>query len=282
MVDDPCRRLESVGSDGARLAGYAHGGHLTGWWPAGHDANLLWMSPATRCASDMAIRGGVPVIFPQFGSLGPLRKHGLARAIAWDVLYVGGASHDAATADATPAAFVVETAVVPADAWPHEARLVLTATATGPRLSVRLDVHNTGPSTLHFTTALHTYLAVGTTGSMVTGLEGLAATDAMAGSGLTTLPGELPTGCAMDLMVRDVHDRLVTLAGPCGPIVTLTARGFPDRVLWNPGSGHTLPDVPPGEQAKFVCVEPAALAEVRLDPSQQWNGVMDLLWRQSA
>jgi glucose-6-phosphate 1-epimerase len=240
------------------------------------------MSSATRCADDVAIRGGVPVIFPQFGSLGPLRKHGLVRAVPWDVIRAGGASHDATSADATPASFIVETAVGPTDAWPNEAHLMLTATAAGSRLRIRLDVDNTGPAPMRFTAALHTYLAVQVPGSSVTGLEGLVATDAMAGGGQTTLSGALPTDSAMDLMARDVGARPLTVSGPSGPMVTMTAHGFTDRVVWNPGSGHGLSDVPPGEEARFVCVEPAALSEVRLAPVDRWSGVMDLLWRQSA
>ncbi len=283
MTHDPCRLRESVGGDGARLAGYAHGGHLTGWWPSGHDASLLWMSPTTRCTSGMAMRGGVPVVFPQFGSLGPLRKHGLVRDVPWHVLGSGaGPNASVPEDDGAPASFTVGTDVGPTEAWPHEARLTLTATATGPRLVVRLDVDNTGPSPLHFTAALHTYLTVGQTGSRVAGLDGLLATNALADGEQTTLPDALPTDAAMDLMVRGVGARPVTVAGPSGPSVTMTATGFTDRVVWNPGPGHTLGDVPPGAEAGFVCVEPAVLAPVPLDPRQRWSGTMDLRWHQQA
>jgi glucose-6-phosphate 1-epimerase len=283
MAHDPCRLRESVGGDGARLAGYAHGGHLTGWWPPGHDDSVLWMSPTTRCASPVAIRGGVPVVFPQFGSLGPLRKHGLVRDVAWDVLGSGAGPDEVVGEDDSGAAvFVAGTDVGPTEAWPNEARLTLTARATGTRLIVRLDVHNTGPSPLHFTAALHTYLAVGQRGSRVTGLDGMLATNALADREQTLLSDALPTDAAMDLMVRDVGDRPVTVAEPSGPAVTMTATGFTDRVVWNPGAGHTLPDVPPGHEAGFVCVEPAVLAPVPLDPQQRWSGTMDLQWYRHA
>ena len=146
----------------------------------------------------------------------------------------------------------------------------------GATLAVRLDVRNAGPSTLTFTAALHTYLAVQEPGSVIVGLGGASATNAMAGGAASTLPGEIPTSAAMDLMVRDVAERPITIAGPSGPVVTMTARGFADRVVWNPGTGQTLPDVPPGEEARFVCVEPAVLEPVSLDPGARWSGEMQL------
>lgn len=279
---DPCRLRESLGSDGARLTSYTHGGHVAGWWPAGETESRLWMSPTTGCAPGVAIRGGIPVVFPQFGTLGSLRKHGFVRDVPWT--RVEGADRAAATdlaeaaqgAAARPAVVSVETPVGPTDDWPHEATLRLTARASGHRLDVHLEVRNTGSSSLSFTAALHTYLSVGEPGSTVSGLGGLLATDAMAGGLSLSLPDALPTDAAMDLLVHAVGDRPVTVGSPTRPGVALTALGFPDRVVWNPGAGHTLPDVPAGDEAGFVCVEPAVLEPIVLEPAQRWDGIMTL------
>ena len=56
----------------------------------------------------------------------------------------------------------------------------------------------------------------------------------------------------------------------------MTGEGFTDRVIWNPGPGHGLADVPDGAEAGFVCVEPARLAPVLLRPGDTWSGWMRL------
>jgi glucose-6-phosphate 1-epimerase len=271
VTDDPCRTLESVGPDGARLTGCAHGGHVTGWWPPGSTTSRLWMSQSGGCGPGVAIRGGIPVVFPQFGVLGPLRKHGFVRDVPWTHVRPSDPSDRRAQA-----MLVFETGVGPTSTWPHEAGLRLTATAFADALTVHLQVHNTGQEPMPFTAALHTYLAVSQPGSVLTGLGGRLGTDAAAGGASVTLADSLATDTAMDVMVRDLGDAVVVLREPAGEVLTLTAEGFGDRVVWNPGPGHTLSDLSPGHEAHFVCVEPAVLTPVTLPGHERWDGTMTM------
>lgn len=43
----------------------------------------LFTSPRAVFRSGQAIRGGIPVIFPQFGACGPGLRHGFARLLEW-------------------------------------------------------------------------------------------------------------------------------------------------------------------------------------------------------
>ena len=72
-----------------RLKIYLHGAHVTSWVPAGGDERLF-LSQKSEFRPGAAIRGGVPVIFPQFGGLGTLPKHGFARTLPWDLSSLGG------------------------------------------------------------------------------------------------------------------------------------------------------------------------------------------------
>jgi glucose-6-phosphate 1-epimerase len=56
-----------------------------------------------------------------------------------------------------------------------------------------------------------------------------------------------------------------------GPL-TLSADGFADRVMWNPGPDAALGDVPPGGAGGFVCIESAQLTPVTLAPGETWTG----------
>lgn len=251
MSDDPCRTLTRTSHDGARLQGCEHGGHLTGWWPAGASGSRLWLSPASTCGPGLAIRGGIPVVFPQFGLLGPLPKHGLARDHAWTLLD---------TPPGPEAALAFTTTVGERAQWPHRAALTVSAVARGARLTVRLDVANAGGTPLSFTAALHTYLHVTSTdAARVEGLPG----------------GRLGTVGPFDRMFHDVPGPL-TLRDDGQPPLLIDAEGFTDWVAWNPGPGHGLPDVREGDETAFVCLEPASLCPVHLAPGDVWWSTLTL------
>lgn len=271
---DPCSRVTVTAADGATVMACAHGGHLLGWTPGGAAADRLWLSPAARCGPGLAIRGGVPVIFPQFAGRGPLPKHGFARDRAWrltpgpDGESTAGVVAVLTDDDATRAV------------WPHPFRLELRTRAAGRELEQRLVVTNPGEAPFTFTAALHGYLAVGD-GDRTTlrGLEGRAAeNNAADGAGLE-LPGEpLAVTEPRDVAVPGVDAALV-LEDPVLGALVIAAEGFADRVVWNPGPGHGLADVPDGAERGFVCVEPAILTPVTLAPGQEWAGVQRLTAR---
>ena len=266
-MTDACTPQTVRGDDGAALTACPHGGHVLGWVPAGGDERL-WLSPTTRCGPGSAIRGGIPVIFPQFAARGPLPKHGVARDRAWTV---APAPSDGRGVARWSAVLVDDAAT--REVWPQRFRLALTASAAGDRLDVRLDVEHTGregdpPWT--FTAALHSYLAV-SAGARLHGLEGRDAEDNAAGGRALLLPADpLEALAPRDVAVPGVRD--VRLEDPQLGDLRLAAEGFGDRVVWNPGPGHGLADVPEGGEAGFVCVEAAALAPVTLRPGEVWTG----------
>lgn len=53
---------------------------LVGW------QELIFVSKKAVYKPPKAIRGGVPVCFPQFGGFGPLQQHGFARNTAFEVV----------------------------------------------------------------------------------------------------------------------------------------------------------------------------------------------------
>ena len=66
----------------ARATVLPYGAHVTSWITADGDERL-YLSGRTAYRAGAAIRGGVPVIFPQFSDVGPLPRHGFARTRAW-------------------------------------------------------------------------------------------------------------------------------------------------------------------------------------------------------
>jgi glucose-6-phosphate 1-epimerase len=266
-VDDPCASVTIEAPDGARLTARRHGGQVVGWTPAG-GVQRLWLSPAAVCGPGQSIRGGIPVIFPQFSGRGPLPKHGLARDRAWEIAPTAepGSWRATLTGDDRTRAI-----------WPHPFALTLTASAAGNRLDTVLEVHNPGDGPFAFMAALHGYLALGDPAATVHGLGGLAAEDNEdGGRPVRVEEGALVATDQRDVAVREATTP-VTLRDPVlGPLV-LTADGFSDRVVWNPGAGSALSDVPAGGAAGFVCLEAAQLAPVTLEPGSTWRGRQSLV-----
>ena len=73
------QRLTLANGDTLWLA--LQGAHVVSWQAAGRER--LYLSPRNVWDGRSAIRGGVPVCFPQFNQRGSLPKHGFARNSVW-------------------------------------------------------------------------------------------------------------------------------------------------------------------------------------------------------
>jgi len=275
---DPCVPVRRHAADGAQLVACAHGGQVLGWVPAGPERrDRLWLSPLARCGPGASVRGGIPVIFPQFADRGPLPKHGLARNRPWE-LDTGS--------DGAPVARVAARLRDDAstrEIWPHRFTLHLVAEAAGRELTLTLTVRNDAPAgesitdrdSFTFTAALHAYLAVNTSSARLVGVGGRPAEDNTVGGTVRTilagaLSGEGPT----DLAIRGARGP-VTLDDGIGGRLSLHSEGpdgFDSLVVWNPGDPHGLSDAPPGDDRHFLCVEPALLTPTTLAPQGVWRG----------
>ncbi|HJW45969.1 MAG TPA: hypothetical protein VJ484_05715, partial [Lysobacter sp.] len=69
------------GEDHAAIA--THGAQVLSWQCCGRER--LYLSPRATFTPGQAIRGGVPVIFPQFSDRGSGLRHGFARLYDWEV-----------------------------------------------------------------------------------------------------------------------------------------------------------------------------------------------------
>jgi glucose-6-phosphate 1-epimerase len=270
-------RVVAVAADGARVEAYLHGAHVTSWQPAGAGGERLFVSARSRFGPDAAIRGGVPLCFPQFASQGTLPMHGFARTATWDLVHARRSA-----AGAAELLLRLTDSEAMRALWPHSFVAELSVTAAGGTLGLCLDVHNTGPTALAFTGALHTYLRVADVAhATVHGLRGAGYRDKVKGT-----DGE--TEAADALRVVGPIDR-VYYAAPANlelrePARTLAiaASGFADTVVWNPGAagGAAMADMEPDGYARMVCVEAAAAREpVTVAPGAHWRGTQTLTAR---
>lgn len=81
--------IEVKNNDGSSITVYEQGAHLSSW-VNDKGQEKLYLSPCAVKKDRYALRGGVPLIFPQFGNRGPLTpSHGFARLRPWTVTEVG-------------------------------------------------------------------------------------------------------------------------------------------------------------------------------------------------
>ena len=239
-------------NDGARAEAFTHGAQVTSWKTASGEERLF-LSERSAFAQGAAIRGGIPVIFPQFGALGPLPKHGFARVVEWERERAGRTSSGSGEArfrlTATPPTRAI---------WNHAFATSVVVTVQGMSLGVALSVVNEDKLPFRFTTALHTYLLVDDVRTtVVLGLQQTTFRDSAAGGpDLSRQQGALE--------VRDdVRRTRVSMAG------------FTDVVIWNPGAerGAALSDLEPDGWLSMLCVEAAVVGTpVELGPGERWTG----------
>ncbi|MCU6434394.1 D-hexose-6-phosphate mutarotase [Undibacterium sp. Jales W-56] len=258
--------------DGAQAAITAYGAHICSWIPAGGDEQLFF-SKTSEIREGVAMRGGVPVIFPQFAGLGALPKHGFARTAMWRLLRAGQTASGAARAE-----FELNENIASLQVWPYVFHAELTVTVVGSSLDIRLSVQNTGDTGLSFTAALHTYFAVGQIADVtVHGLAGLPYRDSVSGvSGCIDHDPMLRISGEIDRIYANAPRLLL-----CQPRQTtlIQQSGFADAVVWNPGpeKAATLADLEPGGYERMLCIEAAAIMQpVVLAPGASWSGNQSL------
>jgi len=256
--------------DGACAELTLHGAHVISWVPVA-GGEQVFLSLKSEYRPGIAIRGGVPVIFPQFAGRGPLPKHGFARTLPWQLL----------SADGGLAVLTLQDGPATQAVWPYPFRAEYRVEVGGQALALTLRVVNPGTEAFSFTAALHTYLRVEDVRlAAVEGLQGLRYADSALGeeeaesleqNERVTFPGEVDriyfgTYAPVHLIEKDSR-------------LTVQARGFTDTVIWNPGPGKgaALADLHPGGYLEFVCIESASIGQpVHLEPGGIWQGTQTL------
>lgn len=260
--------IEVRDPDGAVALVAVHGAHLLSWAPAEGEP-VLYLSDKSQFGPGSAIRGGVPIIFPQFGERGNGKRHGFARVQDW-VFQSAGIEGGYGVAR-----FRLERNALDGDPWQHGFQLDYQISLHAQQLKLKLEVCNTSDHAWAFCAALHTYLRVADVSHLkVTGLHGRPYLDQVAGGAQCVQEQrELHIEGEIDRIYADVTAQLQLHDGVRR--LKVDKSGFKDVVVWNPGreKAASLADMAPTDFATFLCVEAGAvLAPVHLLPGQRWSG----------
>lgn len=268
--------LESVllqAPDGAAAIATCHGAQVVSWIPCGDDERLF-LSPQSALDNHSPIRGGVPVVFPQFATYGSLPNHGLVRTRDWRVVAL---DTDECCARAT---FRVEDCSDTRMVWPHAFACELSVAVSGARLELQLRIENPGLQPFNFCAGLHTYLRVADI--RAARVEGLRAAryrdrtrqdrEAVDGDDALSVRGEV------DRIYVDAPEELVVREN--GRSMRVRAHSFPDVVIWNPWKDKcaTLDDMPNDAYQHMLCVEAVVVGKpLTLASRGRWTGGQTLI-----
>ena len=237
----------------------SHGAQVVSWIDG--RGERLYLSPTADMADGAAIRGGIPVCFPQFDHRGPLPKHGFARNREWRVVSQpsGGVVLELTHDDDTQRI------------WPHQFRARIVVALEPNALDVELEVENRGSAAFEFTGALHTYLRAGDcAAARLDGLAGVGYLDHRSGASSSDAQGSLPIEAIGRTYCNPGH-ALALIDGERR--VDIDSRGFENVVVWNPGTATVFTDLPPDGWREFLCVEAAQVTRaIEVGAGQRWVG----------
>ncbi len=267
----PALRLKTL--SGASAIVGLQGAQVLSWTPA-CGGERLYLSDLAHFGKEAPIRGGVPVIFPQFGTFGSGPRHGFARCRPWRV--------DSVRQEGGFACAVLQLGddEQTRALWPHAFLVELTVMIEDNRLDIELEVFNRDTAGFEFTTALHTYLRLGNVElARLEGLEGKDYIDCINGR-------QRRHDGRYALLVDDPVDRIYLgidkplLLSETGRQLAIEQSGFGDVVVWNPWESGmaNLADMAPLDFKRMLCVEAASVEPaITLAPEKSWCGRQTLL-----
>lgn len=235
------------------------GGQVLAFCPHRDGRERLFMASAAKLDGSTAIRGGIPVCWPWFGSReeAGLPAHGWLRTRMWQLIE---RSDDI---DATRLVLRPEHTEGPGFAGSAEVELHI---SVGMELQLDLLTRNTGRTPFALTCALHSYFAVPDIEAVqLTGLKG-PYRDKNRNWGEFDTPQPYRFSEATDRVHLDRPAR-VHIEFP-GTMTSIASTGHDSIVVWNPWTAcaEQFSDMAAEDYRRMLCVETAVTTPLLLQP----------------
>jgi glucose-6-phosphate 1-epimerase len=229
---------------------YLQGAHVTHFQKAG-EAPLLFLSSESKFMEGMAIRGGVPVIFPWFGAKEGAPSHGFARTRTWELVEAAADGESQVSLR-----FRLPNSADPAEAgWAVEYIVMI-----GVALTLELVVTNASlRDEFSFEDCLHTYFNIGDINAVwIGGLKGVKYRDKVEGfKEKTETSDAIRIAGEVDGVYLDTTDMVEIRDEKLRRKILVRKNGSASTVLWNPWieKAKQLSDFGDEEYQRMVCVE---------------------------
>ncbi|GAA0143451.1 hypothetical protein Leryth_000118 [Lithospermum erythrorhizon] len=258
-----------------------HGGQVTSW-RNDRGEELLFTSSKAIFKSPKAIRGGIPVCFPQFGNCGSLEQHGFARNKVWTIDENPPPLHPNDSRGKSAVDLLLKPSEEDLKCWPNsfQFRLRVSLSSDGNLILIS-RIRNVNGKPFSFSFAYHTYLSVSDISEVrIEGLETLDYLDNLLQRERFTEQGDAIT-------FESEVDRVYLSSPKCIAVLdherkrtyVIRKEGLPDVVVWNPWDkkSKAMVDFGDEEYKQMLCVDGAAIEKpITLKPGEEWTGRMEL------
>lgn len=233
-----------------------HGAHLL-HFQMKQQAPLIYLSKTAVFNGQKAIRGGVPICWPWFGSaveaLGEnLPAHGFARTSTWSLSSINENS------TSVEVEFSLEQTKATKQIWDHPFSLTLKATLSD-QIKLSLTTTNTGTKALCYGGALHTYLFIGD--AKQTCVRGLATNyaDSLDNATIKHNKQALTVNKPIDSIYQTNQGKIVVDDVINKREINIINKENDSVVVWNPWieGAKAFNDLPDDGYKNMLCIESA-------------------------
>jgi glucose-6-phosphate 1-epimerase len=243
---------------------------------------VLFLSNIAKMDGTKAIRGGIPLVFPQFGRPdSSMPQHGFLRTNLWTV--VGGEPYDTEEAAGLTLTLPLKQAVHSRggkwslDETAFDCVVFFHVQVTASSLVTTLTIDNTGSNPFDFQTLQHTYLkvenALDPKKCNVTGLQRYECEDKITDETYNLGPEPVIIDCNVDRIYTNKEKKNLGVKVQTGAetSVQVEATGTVDGqpiaisgVVWNPHEekAKEMSDFGDEQYKEMICVEPGMLYNV--------------------
>lgn len=235
-----------------------YGGQVLSWQPVG-EKEVFWLSKDSAFENGKAIRGGIPLCWPWFGSHPNDKEnksgnHGFARRQLWQVDSI----------DITE--FGVEISLSWQgknidDLWPGASKLTQVL-FFGRTFSQALTMTNLSDSDAYYSGALHSYFSVSAPkNTSITALTDAIFDDKLTGKSCVAESSVTPLANGVEPVDRVYHSSevMTVIDSHWQRSIELKTVNTKQWVFWNPGLelATNMADIHEGGEQEFICLEAA-------------------------
>ncbi|WPT12123.1 hypothetical protein PSENEW3n2_00003781 [Picochlorum sp. SENEW3] len=262
-------RIRLVSEDtGASAEVTTHGAHVVSF--VSRDKEVLFVSRKAIFEPPKAIRGGIPICFPQFSDFGPCRQHGFARNSTFKV----------ESKSASSVVLVLRGVDIQHEEFPYKFVLRICVEIKGDALVQKVDVVNEEENVpFEFSFAFHTYFRVQHVDqARLIGLQNCRYLDSLSDREERVEDGEdIRFGKEeVDRIYLNSPSSLTLMDGENRTSRMTQSESLRDVVVWNPyiDKSKSMKDLDDDEWKDFVCAEAAQAGSglVTLKPGESWSG----------
>jgi len=245
---------------------FIQGAHLTHYMVS-EKYPLIWCSREAKFQKNSAIRGGIPLCWPWFGdltknpdsvqasmALGASSAHGFVRHLDWVLTEISEPS-----SSETIVKMALSSSDYTQQFFPHAFQLIIEFSISD-QLVINFSVVNTSKGSFSYTSALHSYFAIGDiTQCSVTGFEDGLYIDALDNWQQKKQMGVVSINGEVDRIYLDAPDRCSIHSTQQNRVIRLETSGSRSTVIWNPWveKSKRLSDFDNIEYQQMLCIETA-------------------------